>query len=453
MKQRNTPARRAPRQRPPLSIVYRAIAELTANPVNPRAHSSEQIDLIGKSILEFGFNAPLLVDARNEVIAGNGRLAAAIKLGLREVPTVCLDHLTPQQKKAYAIADNRMNELSSWDGAFLAGSFAELSSIDLDFDVTSTGFSMGEIDVILQPAEEADGPDPDDATVELEPTVSRLGDVWQLGPDHRIVCGDALLPETYERLMPGERAAMAFFDPPYNVRIAGNVSGLGKKKHGEFVQASGELSSAAFTDFLRSAFRLAVRYSDDGSLHYVCSDWRHAGEYLDAASGVYSEVKNCCVWDKGTGGMGSLYRSQHEWVWVFKAGKASHTNNVQLGRYGRTRTNIWRYPGQVSFARATDEGNLLDLHPTVKPVALIADAIMDASARRDIVLDPFAGSGSTIIAAERVGRQARAIELDPKYVDVAVRRYERLTGRSAVHARLQLTFAEVRELREEGGHE
>jgi DNA modification methylase len=227
------------------------------------------------------------------------------------------------------------------------------------------------------------------------------------------------------------------------VKIDGHVGGLGRIRHREFLEASGEMSPEAFTSFLRSAFDLAARHSDNGSLHYVCMDWRHVSELLDAASDIYSETKNCCIWDKGSAGMGSFYRSQHEMVWVFKAGRDAHTNNVQLGRFGRSRSNVWTYPGANSFGRSTEEGNLLALHPTVKPVALVADILMDASDRGECVLDPFLGSGTTIVAAERTGRIARGIELDPHYVDVAIRRWQRQTGCSAVHTALQCTFDEL----------
>jgi DNA modification methylase len=274
------------------------------------------------------------------------------------------------------------------------------------------------------------------------PSVAKPGDLWLLG-EHRILCGDSLDPRSYERLLGGERAAMVFTDPPYNVPIEGHVSGLGAVKHREFSMASGEMSEAQFTDFLTRLCKLAAQHSDDGSLHYVFMDWRHLAELLAAGKAAYSELKNLCVWAKTNAGMGSLYRSQHELVAVFKNGKSSHHNNVQLGRFGRHRSNLWTYPGMTSIARATDEGALLEMHPTVKPVRLVADAILDASARRDIVLDPFLGSGTTLIAAERVGRRARGIELDPAYVDVAIRRWQRDTGNTAVHADRQKTFDEL----------
>jgi DNA modification methylase len=244
--------------------------------------------------------------------------------------------------------------------------------------------------------------------------VTKNGDLWML-ERHRVLCGNSLNRVSYSTLMDGCLAGMVFTDPPYNVRITGHATGLGTIQHKNFKMASGEMSEADFTDFLAQAFSLQSAHSRDGSLHYICMDWRHTQELLTAGKQAYSEMKNLCIWVKDNGGMGSLYRSQHELVFVFKNGKESHRNNVQLGQYGRYRTNVWNYPGVNSFSRSTEEGNLLEFHPTVKPVALVADAIMDCTTRGDIVLDPFLGSGTTVIAAERTGRVCYGIELDPVY--------------------------------------
>jgi DNA methylase len=233
---------------------------------------------------------------------------------------------------------------------------------------------------------------------------------------------------------------MAFCDPPYNVKIDGHASGLGRTHHREFVMASGEMSEAEFASFLTLACAQLARNSLDGSIHFICMDWGHAGELITAGRTAYSELKNVCVWVKHNAGMGSFYRSQHELVFVFKAGRGPHRNNVQLGQFGRHRTNVWSYPGANSFGRATDEGHLLALHPTVKPVRLVADAILDCSVRRDIVLDPFLGSGTTLIAAERVGRACYGMEIDPPYVDTAVRRWQAYAGGEAIHAVTGLRF-------------
>jgi DNA modification methylase len=417
-----------------LSIVQRPIATLKPDPKNPRKHSPKQIGQIAESIRTFGFNVPVLVDKDLKVIAGHGRILACQRLGWDSVPTIQLEHLTPAQARAYMIADNRLTEIAAWDDRVLAEQLKELSTLDLDFSLEVTGFDMGEIDLRISGLDEAQEPDEADAVPEpVGPAISRLGDLWLLG-DNRLICGNALEPSTYEALMAGTAADMAFTDPPYNVRIKGHASGLGTVVHREFPMASGEMDEAAFTGFLAESFRLFAQHSREGSVHFICMDWRHIRELLAAGAAVYGQPLNLCVWVKDNGGMGSLYRSQHELVFVFKNGAARHRNNVQLGRHGRYRTNVWEYPGVNSFARQGEEGNLLDLHPTVKPVALVADAILDCSARGELVLDAFAGSGTTLIAAEKTGRRCNAIELDPLYVDTAIRRWQTLTGEQARRA-------------------
>jgi DNA modification methylase len=431
-----------------LRIVMRPIETLTPDPKNARRHPPKQVRQLAASIATFGFIVPVLVDRHDRVVSGHGRLLAARELGITEVPTIRIDHLSDAERRAFQIADNELTTHAEWDEVLLAEQLSILSATDLDFDIEVTGFELPAIDLLLQGnAEKSASADPDDAPVESGPAVSRAGDIWQLG-QHRVACGSALDVATYAELMGSDRATMVFSDPPWNLPIQGHVGGLGKRKHREFIQGSGEMTDDEFARFIRDAYALMVRYSVDGSLHYIATDWRHLRTFLEAGDGLYTEVKNLCVWNKGTGSMGSQYRSQHELFVLFKSGTAPHVNNIQLGRFGRTRTNVWDYPGMNSFARASEEGNLLDLHPSVKPVALVADAILDASHRGDLVLDPFLGSGSTLIAAERTGRVCRGIELDPAYVDVAVRRWERASGRSARHATLPLTFSEVQEMRE-----
>lgn len=434
----------------PLELQSRAIGSLIPDPKNARQHSDRQVGQLAKSIEAFGFNCPVLIDADNQVVAGHGRLLAAKSLGWTEVPTIRLEHLSPDQVRAYRIADNRLTDCSSWDERLLAEQLKALSDAELDFDLEAIGFDLPEIDLRIQSLGtlEEDTPAEGDAALPDGPAVSVLGDLWQLGP-HRIVCGNALLSETYNTLLSGQPAAVVFTDPPYNVPIAGHVSGNGRVVHDEFPMATGEMTRAAFTDFLGQALAHMQAHVAPGALLYACMDWRHLGELLAAGEAQGLALKNVCVWDKGCGGMGSLYRSQHELVFVFKAGSAPHTNNVQLGRFGRNRSNVWAYPGVNSFARATGEGNLLALHPTVKPVALVADALLDASDRGDRVLDPFLGSGTTVIAAEQTGRAAFGIELDPRYVDTAVRRWQRLTGRAAVHASTGEAFDSVAQTRAE----
>jgi DNA modification methylase len=319
--------------------------------------------------------------------------------------------------------------------------------IDLGIDVELTGFETPEIDLILDEWQEAsaeDAPSDEIAECDAGPTISQSGDLWRLG-SHRLLCGDARSPEAYAKLLGDKKADLIFTDPPYNVRIDGHVSGLGSVKHREFAMASGEMSEGQFTQFLESTLATAANVSRDGALHYVCMDWRHLFETLSAGRAVYDSLLNICVWNKDNGGMGSFYRSKHELILVFKVGMASHTNNVELGRHGRNRTNVWDYAGANTFRR--DRIEELSMHPTVKPVALIADAIKDASKRSETILDPFCGSGSTIIAAEKTGRHACGLELDPKYVDVAVRRWQRFTGKSAVLDGTMACFEEIAEQR------
>ncbi len=430
-------------------VQYRRIADLKLDPRNPRRHSPEQIRQIARSVDTFGFNTPVLVDPELKIIAGHGRVLACRELGWQEVPTIRLDHLTDAEARAFMIADNRLTETSVWDDRLLAEGLKELSELDLEFSIETTGFQMGEIDLRIEgltPDPETDAKaDPADElpAIAREVSVSKVGDLWLLGR-HRVYCGNALDPEAYNTVMQGDRATMVFTDPPYNVKIHGHASGLGAVRHREFVMASGEMDESEFTAFLTDACRLLAAHSIDGSLHYLCMDWRHLGELLAAGRTTYTQLANVCIWVKHNPGMGSLYRSQHELVFVFKNGRSGHRNNVQLGRHGRNRSNVWTYPGANSFGRGTEEGNLLALHPTVKPVGLVADAITDCTARSDVVLDAFLGSGTTVIAAERTGRLCRGLELDPLYVDTIIARWQGFTDGKAVHAATGKSFDEMK---------
>ncbi len=428
--------------KPSLNVIRRPIDLLQPDPANARVHTKKQIRQIARSIQVYDFCVPLLIDADLRVIAGHGRLLAARQLGLPDVPTISLEHLTPVQAKAFSITDNRLTEIATWDDRLLGEQLRGLSELDLNFSLDVTGFEIGEIDLLIEgaapqadPADEVPRPQPG-------PPVCRPGDLWQLGP-HRIYCGNAIEEDAYRVLMGEDRAAAVFTDPPYNVPIDGHASGLGAIHHREFAMASGEMDTGAFTQFLAQACGLLAGFSRDGSLHYLCMDWRHLRELLDAAQPVYSEWKNLCVWAKDNAGMGSLYRSQHELVLVFKKGRGRHRNNVQLGKHGRDRSNLWSYPGARSLSRTSDEGNLLAMHPTVKPVRLVADALLDSTARGDIVLDGFLGSGTTLLAAERVGRVCRGLEIDPLYVDTAIRRWQAHTGEDAVNVGTGCSFDET----------
>lgn len=432
------------RSRP--TIEERPIAALRPYAGNARTHSKRQVRQLADSIARFGFTNPVLVAEDDTLLAGHGRVAAAKLLGMTHVPTVRLSHLTPAERRAYVIADNKLALNAGWDQDLLAIELQAL--VDLDFDVELTGFSLAEVDLVLDAAVERDPagpPGPADAIPPLPAAaVSRRGDLWQCGR-HRLLCGDARLPADYGALLKDESADMIFTDPPYNVPIDGHVCGLGRVRHHEFAMGAGEMSEPAFTAFLAESLGAAAGTCRDGAIAFVCMDWRHMGELLAAGRRVFTELKNLCVWNKTNGGMGTFYRSKHELIFVFKMGEAPHLNTFGLGETGRYRTNVWDYPGVNAFGAVRDAE--LAMHPTVKPVALVADAIRDCSRRGDVVLDGFGGSGTTLIAAERVGRRARLLEYDPAYCDTIVRRWEILTGRHATLAETGERFEEVEERR------
>jgi DNA modification methylase len=418
-----------------------ATTSLTPHPGNPRKHSRAQIRAIAKSIDAFGFTAPILVDKGLQILAGQGRWEAANAVGLTHVPVVHLDHLTDAQAKAYVLADNKLTDRSTWDDTKVAVQLKELSELALDFDIEATGFEPPEIDFRVQSLEEPDSTERlDEFDLAKGPTVSVPGDLWSLG-QHRIRCGSALESQSFRDLFENEVAAVAFTDPPYNVPIQGNVGGRGRVTHHEFPMASGEMSEVEFTGFLTASLSLICAHTAPGGLIYGCMDWRHMVPMHEAGQASGCELINVCVWVKTNGGLGSLYRSRHELVFVFKKGKEPHINNIQLGRFGRNRTNVWNYAGTNTFAHKGSK-----LHPTVKPVLLVSDAILDSTKRDDIVLDPFLGSGTTLLAAERTHRRCCGIELDPLYVDTAVERWQRMTGRKA-HNRVGETFDFIRSRR------
>jgi DNA modification methylase len=421
-------------------VVVREIETLKLNPQNPRTHSPAQIRKIARSIRDLGFNNPILVDGEGMILAGHGRLAAAKHLGLENVPTIELGHLSPAERRAYALIDNKSAELAGWDPNLLKLEFETLIELDPVFDLSVTGFEDGELDLILLgPADQKPTAAPEEL-VRQENAVSRLGDIWVLG-HHRVICGDARDQVTYDGLLNGARVAMAFTDPPYNVAIEGHVTTRKTGVHRPFAMAVGELDPSAFEAFLEAGLNRMASNSRPGSVHMVYMDWRHIAELITVGKRVYGDLLNVCVWDKGSGGMGSLYRSQHELVAVFRTGGGRHRNNVQLGRHGRNRTNVWRYPGVANIA--SDLRSTVDDHPTIKPVALVADAILDVTRADDLVLDPFGGSGTTLLAAEQTSRVARLIELDPAYVDLTIRRWERQTGGVARLLQGDLTFEQV----------
>lgn len=415
------------------AIEHRSVESLLPYQGNARTHSRAQIKQIAASITAFGFVNPILIDAAGEIIAGHGRLAAAKFLGLTEVPVLSISHLSPAEKRAYILADNRLAEKAGWDRDILAIELQAL--VDCDFEVELTGFALSEIDLILDDTRERGGGPAADVADEIPampdgPPTTEPGDLWQLG-QHRLICGDARDPGALAALLGSETVDLIFTDPPYNVAIDGHVSGLGRIKHREFAMARGEMSDAQFTEFLTRAFTPAVTHCRDGAIAFVCMDWRHMRELLAAGDQVFAELKNLCVWNKTNGGMGTFYRSKHELVFVWKVKSGTHVNSFGLGETERYRTNVWDYAGINTFGATRDSD--LAMHPTVKPVALIGDAIRDCSRRGDVVLDMFGGSGSTLIAADLAGRQARLVEFDPNYCDTILRRWENLTGRRARH--------------------
>jgi DNA modification methylase len=426
-----------------LVIEYLNVGELRPQPRNVRIHTTKQIRQIADSIRNFRFTNPILIDDNKTILAGHGRIEAAKSLGMAKVPCVRLSDMTAAQKRAYALADNKLALNAGWDEELLTIELRELLACDLDFDIEITGFSIAEIDGLvesLKPEEQGNPADDQLPRLREGVPVSRPGDLWVLA-NHRLYCGDSRDPKSFEALLGSEKAQMVFTDPPYNVPIEGNVSGLGRVKHREFAMASGEMSSAGFAQFLQAAFRNLEAFSIDGSIHFVCMDWRHLSEILAAGSAAYAELKNLCVWVKDNGGMGSFYRSRHELIFAFKSGSAPHVNSFELGQHGRYRTNVWQYRGMNTLGpQRQDE---LVLHPTIKPVALIADAIKDVSSRSGIVLDCFGGSGSTLIAAHKTGRRARLIEIDPLYVDRIIRRWEEYAKDDAVLAATQQPYASV----------
>ena len=422
-------------------IIDRPPGDLHPWPGNPRTHSDKQLVKLKASIQKFGFTAPVLVEEAGLILSGHGRVQAAMDLGLATIPTRLIPGLTQAQKRAYVIADNKLAQLSEWDKTVLKAEMEIL--IQEDFDIETTGFSTAEIDIMFDGVAEPVESNPDDLQPEdiVEELVSREGDLWRLG-SHLLLCGDARKVDCYKAIMQDDLAQMVITDPPYNVPIHGHVCGSGKVKHKEFSMASGEMSQKQFTGFLGTAFSHLHAFAQGGAIIFSFIDWRHAREIQDAAQPLFGSPRQLCVWVKDNGGMGTFYRSQHELVFVFKKGNAPHINNFELGQHGRYRTNVWNYPGVNTFKGKGHE--LLALHPTVKPVSLIADAIRDCSHRKGIILDPFSGSGTILIAAERTGRHARAIELDSKYVDVAVMRWQRVTGKQAVLAATGQTWDQVR---------
>jgi DNA modification methylase len=419
----------------------RSTRTLQPDPGNARLHSKKQQARVTAIIKQVGFINPIVVNSKAKILAGHARYMAAKSLGLNTVPVIVVNGLTAAEEQAYVLADNRIPEGAAWDRSLLANHLNNLAPLLVEegLSIELTGFEAAEIDGLMGDLVDPELDPADELPQIANKPVSKVGDLWQLG-EHRLFCGDSCEEPAVRALMDRDQAAMIFADPPFNVRIKATV-GRGKIKHREFAFASGEMSAVEFIIFLKKWMRLATQFSEEGSIHFICMDWRHLGQTLTAGEDVYTELKNLVVWTKTGAGMGSFYRSQHELIFVFKNGVGPHQNNIELGRHGRNRSNVWSHAGVNTFrAGRLDE---LSIHPTVKPVALVADAMRDCSRRGQIVFDPFMGSGTTILAAEKVGRRAYGLEIEPRYIDAAVKRWQDFTKRDAILKATGQTFDEV----------
>jgi DNA modification methylase len=427
---------------PELRLQIMALSALRPSPHRTRRSTAAHVRRLMASISDLGFTVPILV-REGEIVDGHVRVEAATRLGLDHVPAIEVAHLSPTEIRKLMLAINRSGELGEWDLDQLRIEIAEL--VDLEVDLSSTGFSAQEIDIILldDTGEEEGATDEDIPDVPQVP-VTRAGDLWLLG-DHRILCSNALDREVYAQLLDGRTIDAVLTDPPYNVPIAGNVSGLGKKTHAEFLMASGELNDAEWQAFLDKVLARLSAPLADGGVAFVFMDWRSIHRLYAAGFAAGLSLINLIVWYKQAGAMGSLYRSAHELIAVFCKGKTPRVNQVELGRHGRNRTNLWLAPG--ANRRGSSANEMLEAHATPKPVELCVDALLDVTERGDTVLDIFLGSGTTLIAAEKTGRACCGIEIDAGFVDVIVRRWERLTGQDAVLADTGETFTELSAVR------
>ena len=402
------------------------IDDLTEYARNPRENDGV-VDKMVDCIKAFGFKIPIVVKSDGSVVDGHLRLKAARKLGLTEVPVVIADDLTEAQIKAFRLVANQSSSWADWNDEHLKLEFEDLKN--MNFDLELTGFDLAEIESFLNKDMKIEDDFHETSVADELPTISKLGDLWLLGV-HRLLCGDATKIEDVKKLMDSNVADMVFCDPPYNVKMKDVMS----LDYAEFPMANGEMTKVEYIEFLTLVFENIVSVSKNGSIHYHCMDWRHIYEIMVAGKASYSEFKQLCVWNKNNGGMGNFYRSKHELIFVFKNGTAKHTNNFDLGQYGRFRTNVWDYAGMNSFgARETDTNDAhLKSHPTIKPLQLVADAILDCSNQGELILDLFGGSGTTLIACEQTDRKCHMMELDPQYVDTIIRRWQKSTGQVAV---------------------
>ena len=440
-------ARACPSQHSGGAASYKLVRTTDLKPAhrNARTHDKTQIGALVESIKTFGAINPIIVDSSGRIVAGHARWEAAKLLKLETVPILSVEHLSQDELRLYAIADNRIAERAGWDESILAIEFAELEIACPEINLSVSGFELSKIELMCSSETQECWTDLD-REVERPATqaVSQVGDLWLLGDRHRLLCGDSTDPSLVAQLMAGETITLMESDAPYNLP-AKAYSGKGRNQHPDFAMAAGEMSREGFTSFLAKSIGAAIPHLADGALLYMFMDSKHVREIVGAGDINNLGLLNILVWDKGKGGMGSFYRSGHELIFLFKHGSAPHKNRVQLGRNGRNRTTLWRYEGMNSFARGRDRA--LAMHATVKPVQMICDLLLDASDRNDIVFDGFAGSGTTVIAAEKTGRRSRVIELDPGYCDTIVQRYGEAFGGEVRHAELNLSFAEVAAIR------
>jgi DNA modification methylase len=424
-------------------VINVPIDQLVPYEQNARTHSDEQLAVIGQSIQGFGWMNTVLVDDNNVIIAGHGRVEAAKRIGLTHAPVIRVSGLTPDQLRAYRLADNRIAEIAGWDEAILAIELQHISEIDIGCSIETLGWKPAEVEILLEThvnSKAAADDRADDLPKAAEVAVSRTGDLWLCG-DHRVLCGSAVDPEALARLVEGNKAQLVCQDPPWNIAVK-SVVGSGKTKHREFVMGSGEMSDPEFRDFVRQEIRCNAEQAVAGAVLQVFIDWRGIEKVIAAGEAEGLELLNVLVWVKSNGGMsGGPWRSQHELIVVFRKPGAKIKNRVELGKYGRYRTNVLQVPGLNSFGKGRMDA--LQSHPTRKPVELIAELIRDVTDIGDIVLDSFLGSGTALIAAERTRRICHGMELDPLYVDTAVRRWEQFTGKNAILEESGRTFAEI----------
>jgi DNA modification methylase len=411
-----------------LSITKSDLASIKMPAKTLRHHSPRKLKNLTKNVDRFGILIPVLVDRTGSIIDGVARYQAAKVLGLTHIPVIDCSFLTEDEVRVLRLSLNRLPADANWDKDAVANELRHL--VEVGFDLDFTGFETVEIENLLEIGE----PEADVEEITISPvpavTVSKVGDVWGLGSggaQHRVACGDFRDHGLCEVLFDEAQASAAFTDPPYNVKIQGHVSGTAK--HKEFAHASGEMTPAQFEAFLLKGCEVLFRHLKTNSVAFVCMDWRHIQNLLNASGAAGFELLNIAVWTKTNPGMGSFYRSAHELVAVFRRQGDTHRNNIELGRHGRSRSNVWSYRGVNVFGA---ERHLLNSHPTPKPSALVADAIRDVTVPGEIVFDAFLGSGTTLIAAHRTKRRCYGTEIEPTFVDLSIRRWQLETGLDAI---------------------